>query len=157
MSDWTRGDGDGLVLSEANGGGLLLAERVAQGTWTSAVVTTPFSFIALGGAWHADEPGGSRVKVAVRRRAADGQWPDWEDVERTEDWGLEPKLATSDLLFGPSLAYQYRLRLESGAQGQSPSVWNVRWTAIDAPDPSTPAGVVEARGGGNLAGRPALV
>ena len=157
VDDWMLGEGNGLVLSEANGGGLLLAQGGTQGTWTSSVVTTPLSFVALGVTWHVDEPMGSRVKVAVRRRAGDGQWRAWENVERTEDERLATELATSDLLFGQSLAYQYRLRLESGGQGQSPTVWNVRWTAIGVAAEVTPGTTTTVPHTKALTGRPAPI
>jgi len=144
LGDWSDGSFEGVQVSAHGDGALTLAEGSAEGTYTSAALDAPLSFVALGGNWHAQVPAGAGIAFEVRTSPDGSSWTSWraltQDVEPDAGAGVY-----SSLLFGAGLRLQYRVTLHASASGERPVLENLTLVCIDSrPGPTASALRAEA-------------
>ena len=71
--------------------------------YTSATITAPFPFNALGPRWQANLPEGAQMELLLRTAKTAGIWSDWADIHAHGDWTLpEDEIITGDMLAVPA-------------------------------------------------------
>jgi len=143
-ADWAEGSFSGVSLVLVGDGALALASGHAEGVYTSAMLVSPLPFVGLGVVWHGSRPNGSAISLEVRTSADGVNWGEWRPVGESEDDQRSAPLA-SDLLFGQGIALQYRVTLQAGWDGASPTLENLRLVCIDSRPGPTAAELAASR------------
>ncbi|HLE02726.1 MAG TPA: hypothetical protein VI877_04455, partial [Dehalococcoidia bacterium] len=119
--------------------GLSLRNDVTWGTYLSPVYQADFPFNAVGLAWTAETPPGSRIELEVRA-SPDGQdWSEWFEVEPLDGFSSETGEHRSQLIVAGGNFLQYRATLYAEAEELVPVLSGVKITYIDSSQgPPTP-------------------
>ena len=147
-ADFLKGDlqgtecaGTGGALNGTPAGKLALSLRPAAsgGSFTSTPLTASFPFNALDLHWTAAVPEGASLSAEVRFSDDGANWEDWQPVRVDEDEAPDFALRSGngetygELVFTNKARYfQYRLDLKANSTGQSPDIYRVTGSYIDA-------------------------
>ncbi|MDP2587176.1 MAG: N-acetylmuramoyl-L-alanine amidase [bacterium] len=133
--DETLSASPGLTLT--NTGGVYADARHVE----SEIYSTDRPFSAFGVRWHAAEPAGTSLTLAVRAGSQTG-WGAWQSLQVSEDaFAVDDATARiSDLLFvDPSTRIQFSVDLVTQDSGRTPRLEQIRFDFMDPnPGPKAP-------------------
>lgn len=137
-SDFLGGENLGTEITEVDGGGVHLTSGEGQGSFTSVVKETPFSFNAIGSHWVAQLPSATDLQLEVRSSEDGGSWSDWQEVGLDDDISGESEENWGELLIvPPSRFLQYRLSLSTDDTSISPVLEEITLLYIDSQEGPT--------------------
>ncbi len=146
-SDWLAGTFEGTRVTSLSDGSLTLIHGHSEGRYTSAVLTAPHPFIAIGATWLAamvntDVGLDGALGIEVRLSKDGVTWGPWQELPLCEDGTARPEIHASELIVAVGQKLQVRItmrRTGTSPSAPAPILKDLRLVCIDTTEgPSIP-------------------
>lgn len=136
VDEWQRGNSEGLLISNNDGGELRLAAGGRQGTYTSGFTRVDWPVNAVGAVWKAEVPQGTSLQLEVRGGPTQDNPGPWQalvaDDARSQSDEEARALRSVRPVTGDTVYVQFRATFASEVENASPVLSEMRLSAIDA-------------------------